>query len=105
MKKFILNIIVVSGLMLSLSSCEDFLDTKPTNVIVAETAMLTLYDAGIVANGLYESMKWFDYYGTQMQLFGDQRGDNIQPRTMSVGWPQIYTLGYEAEATDYFSTW
>jgi tetratricopeptide (TPR) repeat protein len=105
MKKILLNIIVVSGLMLSLSSCEDFLDTKPTNVIVAETAMLTLYDAGIVANGLYESMKWFDYYGTQMQLFGDQRGDNIQPRTMSVGWPQIYTLGYEAEATDYFSTW
>ncbi|HBG24852.1 MAG: hypothetical protein A2X17_07865 [Bacteroidetes bacterium GWF2_41_61] len=105
MKRFILNILVFSGLMVSISSCEGFLETRPTNVIVAETAMLTLYDAGIVVNGLYENMKWFDYYGTQMQLFGDERGDNIQPRAMSVGWPQIYTLGYESEANTYFSTW
>lgn len=67
MKRFILNILVFSGLMISISSCEGFLETRPTNVIVAETAMLTLYDAGIVVNGLYENMKWFDYYGTQMQ--------------------------------------
>ncbi len=105
MKKYILNIVVVLGVLFSLYSCEGFLDTKPTNVIVAETAMTTLYDAGIVVNGLYENIKWTDYYGGQMQLYGDQRGDNIQPRVMSTGWVQIYTLGYESEATTYFSTW
>ncbi len=105
MKKYIQYILVVPIVILLLSSCEDFLDTKPTNVVVAETAMTTLYDAGIAVNGLYVNMKWQDYYGTQMQLMGDQRGDNIQPRTMSTGWVQIYTLGYESEANTYFNMW
>jgi tetratricopeptide (TPR) repeat protein len=105
MKKVILNIFVVLVITLSFTSCKDFLDTKPTNVIVAETAMLTLYDAGIAVNGLYVDMKWYDYYGTYMQLMGDERGDNIQPRTMSAGWTQIYTLGYDSEANTYFDIW
>lgn len=105
MKKFILNIIVVLGVIFSFSSCQGFLDTEPTNVVVSGTAMLTLYDAGIVANGLYVDMKWYDYYGTYMQLMGDERADNIQPRTMSSGWTQIYTLGYDSESNTYFNMW
>ena len=105
MKKYILNIIVVLVVIFSFSSCESFLDTKPTNVVVSETAMRTLYDAGIAANGLYVDMKWYDYYGTYMQLMGDERGDNIQPRTMSSGWTQIYTLGYDSESNTYFNMW
>jgi starch-binding outer membrane protein, SusD/RagB family len=40
-----------------------------------------------------------------MQLMGDERGDNIQPRTMSSGWIQIYTLGYDSESNTYFNIW
>ncbi|MEN6619569.1 MAG: RagB/SusD family nutrient uptake outer membrane protein [Rikenellaceae bacterium] len=105
MKRNILNILVVLGIILSFSSCNDFLDKEPTNVVVSETAMRTLYDAGVMVNGLYVDMKWYDYYGTYMQLMGDERGDNIQPRTMSSGWTQIYTLGYDSESNTYFSMW
>lgn len=105
MKKYILNIIIVLGITLCLSSCKGFLDTEPSNAVVSGTAMLTLYDAGIVANGLYVNMKWYDYYGTNMQLMGDERGDNIQPRIMSSGWTTIYTLGYDSEASTYFEMW
>jgi len=105
MKKIILNIIIISGVILLFSSCEDFLDTRPTNAVVAETAMTTLYDAGVATNGLYVDMKYGDYYGGIVQLMGDQRGDNIQPKEMSTGWVQIYTLGYESESSTYFSLW
>lgn len=104
MKKYIL-LILISTSVLFLGSCEDFLDTTPTNNVVAETAMKTLYDANVAVNGLYVDMKYQDYYSTIMQLMGDQRGDNIQPRVMSTGWVQIYTLGYESESSTYFSTW
>ena len=105
MKKNILNIIVVLGMISFLSSCKGFLDTEPSNVVVSKTAMLTLYDAGIAVNGLYVDMKWYDYYGTNMQLMGDERGDNIQPRIMSSGWTTIYTLGYDSESNSYFDMW
>jgi len=105
MKKYLLICLISLGVINSFSSCEGFLDTEPTNVVVAETAMLTLYDAGIAVNGLYVDMKWYDYYGTYMQLMGDERGDNIQPRTMSSGWTQIYTLGYDSESNTYFDIW
>lgn len=105
MKNSILNILIVSGVILLFTSCEDFLDTTPTNTVVAETAMSTLYDASVAVNGLYVDMKYNDYYGGIVQMMGDQRGDNIQPRQMSTGWVQIYTLGYESESSTYFSLW
>ncbi len=105
MKKIILNILIVSGVILLFNSCEGFLDTKPTNSVVAETAMTTLYDASVATNGLYVNMKYQDYYGGLVQMMGDQRGDNIQPRQMSTGWVQIYTLGYESESSTYFDLW
>jgi len=105
MKKYIIISIISLGVIISYSSCKGFLDTAPTDVVVAETAMLTLYDAGIAVNGLYVDLKWYDYYGTYMQLMGDERGDNIQPRTMSSGWIQIYTLGYDSESNTYFNIW
>jgi len=105
MKNTILNILIVSGVILLFNSCEGFLDTKPTNSVVAETAMTTLYDANVATNGLYVDMKYQDYYGGLVQLMGDQRGDNIQPRQMSTGWVHIYTLGYESESSTYFELW
>ncbi|MDY0332504.1 MAG: RagB/SusD family nutrient uptake outer membrane protein [Bacteroidales bacterium] len=105
MKRYVLNILWLPVLFFMLSSCEGFLDTRPTNKVVAETAMQTLYDANVAVNGLYKDMKYQDYYGGMMQLLGDQRGDNIQPRMMSTGWVQVYTLGYDSEATTYFSLW
>jgi len=105
MKRYNLSILLLTGLIFLFSSCEGFLDTKPTDEVVAETAMQTLYDANVAVNGLYIDMKYQDYYGGTIQLLGDERGDNIQPRVMSTGWVQIYTLGYESESSTYFSTW
>lgn len=105
MKRYILHILWVTALVFMVASCKGFLDTEPTDKVVAETAMKTLYDANVAVNGLYKDIKYQDYYGGMMQLLGDQRGDNIQPRLMSTGWVQVYSLGYDAEATTYFALW
>ena len=105
MKRYIFSILWVVAGFFMVVSCKGFLDTEPTDKVVAETAMKTLYDANVAVNGLYKDIKYQDYYGGMIQLLGDQRGDNIQPRLMSTGWVQVYSLGYDAEATTYFSLW
>lgn len=97
--------LLLLGLIASLVSCKGFLDTEPTDRVVGETALKTLYDASVAVNGIYKDMKYQDYYGTYIQLMGDQRGDNIQPKAMSTGWVQLYTLGYESESSTYFDLW
>ena len=50
MKKFIFSIVIAAGMVLGFSSCEGFLDRMPTDSVVSETAMATLYDAGVVVD-------------------------------------------------------
>lgn len=105
MKHFILNILIVVGLIAGVSSCKGFLDTVPTDSVVAETAMATLYDAGIVVNGLYTDIKWYNYYGRDLVYMGDMRADNLYPRTVGGQSSTIYTLDYDSEANTYFGLW
>ena len=80
MKKFIFNIAIAAGLVTGFASCEDFLDRVPTESVVAESAMVTIADAKVAANGLYTDLKYYSMYGTNIPCFGDVRGDNFYPR-------------------------
>ena len=93
--------------VLTLYSCEGFLDTYPSDMAVASTAMMTLTDANNACNGMYNSMKWNDYYGTQMPLMGDSRGDDLQPKRLDarMGWVAIYNYDFSAETNSYFGMW
>ena len=56
MKRFIYNTAVALGVMLGAASCDGFLDRIPTDSVVSESAMATLADAEVVANGLYTDL-------------------------------------------------
>lgn len=105
MKHYLYSIIIAVGVLLSLSSCKGFLDTVPTDSVVAETAMTTLYDAGIVVNGLYGELKYYTLYGRYFTEMGEMRADNLYPRTLNGTSSTVYTLDYESEANTYSTLW
>lgn len=105
MKKYIYNIVIAVGIAFGLSSCEGFLDKLPTDSVVDKSAMKTLYDAGVVVNGLYTPLKYYTLYGTYFAQMGDMRADNLYPREIGGTASIIYTLEYESEQSTYFSLW
>ena len=105
MKKFIFNIAIAAGLVTGFASCEDFLDRVPTESVVAESAMVTIADAKVAANGLYTDLKYYSMYGTNIPCFGDVRGDNFYPRVVNGSWATIYALDFGATQNNYFGMW
>ncbi len=103
--KYIYKILIAISLVLGLSSCEGFLDKEPTNQVVASSALVTIIDAGVAANGLYTDLKYYTMYGTYMALMGDMRADNLYPKDLNGYSTIVYTLGYESESNTYFSLW
>lgn len=71
------------AMTVSLSSCfNNWLDQSPSDGIEAETAIKTSQDLGNVRVGLYAAVKGssdlISYYGRQMFVYGDMRGEDIQ---------------------------
>lgn len=105
MKRFILNIAIALGVLFGASSCDGFLDKLPSDSVVAESAMATLADAKVVANGLYTDLKWYTMYGSYIPYMGDMRGDNLYPTNASGTGRTIYTLEYDSVQSTYFGMW
>ena len=91
--------------MLGAASCDGFLDRIPTDSVVSESAMATLADAEVVANGLYTDLKYYTMYGSYIPYMGDMRGDNLYPTNASGTGRTIYTLEYEPVQSTYFGMW
>lgn len=105
MKRFILNIAIALGVLFGASSCDCFLDKLPSDSVVAESAMATLADAKVVANGLYTDLKWYTMYGSYIPYMGDMRSDNLYPTNASGTGRTIYTLEYDSVQSTYFGMW
>ena len=103
--KTIYTILVISGISLGMVSCEGFLDKYPTDAVAASKALVTIYDAGVAANGLYTSLKYYTVYGRYFAEMGDMRADNLYPRKLNGTSSAIYTLDYEPHSNSYFSLW
>ena len=100
------KIIILIAALFFLQSCSGFLDTVPSDEVSTDMALLTLRDANFAVNGMYGDMKIVDYYGAPMTLMGDNRGDDLQPRDISVGgWNAIYSLKYDPVTNTYFGIW
>ena len=105
MKKLIANIAIAAGVIVGMSSCEDFLDKVPTDSVVATSAMVTMDDARVAANGLYVDLKTTSMYASNMVYFGDMRGDNIYPLKLSGTGHVIYTHNFAPGQNHYFGMW
>ena len=105
MKKFIINIAIAAGVLFGASSCEGFLDRVPTESVVAESAMVTMDDAKVAANGLYTDLMYYTIYGTYIPYMGDLRADNLYPLDMNGTGSTVYQLDFSPTQTNYFSFW
>ncbi len=94
MKK--LNIIItVLGLML-MTSCEEFLDIKPSNYANPETSITTATDAKVAINGLMRKMTAADYYGRNFIIYGDAKGGDFAIRSQGRGLDYYYSFNHSA---------
>lgn len=103
MKKY--TAITLVSLALSLGSCSNFLDVKPTNAIEAESAITTAADAKVVINGLMRNMTSSNYYGRNFPLYADVKGGDLTVLSQGRGMDYLYTFNHSASANAFNGIW
>lgn len=103
MKKINL-LLTVLGIVL-LSSCEGFLDVKPSNSAAAETSILTAADAKVALNGLMRKMTSSDYYGRNFLMYGDAKGGDFAISSQGRGLDALYTFNHSATSNSFSGFW
>lgn len=101
----IFNIIAASFVVLSLTSCKDFLDVEPSNSGDSETSILTPADASVMINGLMSKMTDFDYYGRNFIMYGDAKGGDLTIYSAGRGLDGLYTFNHSASSGSYSGFW
>lgn len=94
MKKITI-ILTVLGAML-ITSCEDFLEVKPSNLANSETSIINAADAKVAINGLMRKMTSADYYGRNFVIFGDAKGGDFAIRSQGRGLDYYYSFNHSA---------
>lgn len=94
----------ILGLLLA-TSCEDFLDVKPSNSAAAETSITNANDAKIAMNGLMRRMTSADYYGRNFIMYGDARGGDFALRSQGRGLDALYTFNHAQNTNNFGGYW
>lgn len=94
MKKITI-ILTVLGAML-ITSCEDFLDVKPSNLANSATSITNAADAKVAINGLMRKMTSVSYYGRNFVIFGDAKGGDFAIRSQGRGLDYYYSFNHSA---------
>ena len=103
MKK--INILFAVLSIVLLSSCEGFLDVKPSNSAAAETSILTAADAKVAINGLMRKMTSSNYYGRNFFMYGDAKGGDFAISSQGRGLDALYTFNHSATSNSYSGFW
>ncbi len=100
-----IKIILMGLLLISLSSCKDFLDMTPTNSADADQAIKTPKDAAVIMNGIMRSMTSSSYYGRDFLIYGDAKGGDFTIFSQGRGLDGLYTFNHAANIGSYSSFW
>ncbi len=90
---------------LALSSCEKFLDVKPTNSGDATVAVTTARDAEVIINGLMSRMTSSSYYGRNFLLYADAKGGDLAIASQGRGSDALYVFNHSASSNSYSGFW
>lgn len=100
--------ILILMMALTFTSCgEDFLDQSPSDQITTDEAITEVNDVKTAVNGLYALMASTYYYNASMFLYGDVKGDHMQPTYWSSGRSayKYYTYEHSAAVTNDGGLW
>jgi starch-binding outer membrane protein, SusD/RagB family len=73
-----LRYITLSLGLLVATGCDDMLDVKPKDELVADVALTTISDFQLALNGVYSGMTSASYYGTSMEVDLSYLSDNVR---------------------------
>ena len=104
MKKFNIILIAVLGIF-AFSSCDDFLDKKPTNSADSASMIVTAKDAELALNGIMDKMLSSSYLGRNMFLYADAKGGDLTIESQGRGMDYLYTFGHEASSGSCSGFW
>ena len=93
MKKLYLILIAVAGI-LAFSSCDDFLDVKPTNQLEFDESIKTAADAEVFMTGVMSRLTNGNYYGRNMILYGDAKGGDLTIYSQGRGYDYLYSFNH-----------
>jgi len=103
MKKFKI-IFAIIGIVL-LSSCEGFLDVKPSNSADSASSILTVSDAKVAITGIMRSMTSYNYYGRNFIIYADAKGGDFAIRSAGRGLDGLYVFNQSQTSGSYSGFW
>ena len=87
---------------ISLSSCEDFLDQKPTDGLVLEEYWKNKEEVLSTLGGAYQLFSELDYL---LFIHGELRGDMLQPNGTRTGASERAVMSANIETNQWFARW
>ena len=103
MKKITI-ILTVLGAML-ITSCEDFLEVKPSDGANPETSITNAADAKVAINGIMRKMTSSLYYGRNFVIYGDAKGGDFAIRSQGRGLDYYYSFNHSATSNSGSGFW
>jgi len=103
MKK--ITIIFIALCAISLASCKDFLDVKPTNQVSSDASISTPSDAGVLMNAIMRMMCNGAYYGRTFIMYGDAKGGDLAIESQGRGLSDLYAFNHYATSGSYSDFW
>jgi tetratricopeptide (TPR) repeat protein len=89
----------------TLTSCNDFLDVKPSNQSDSSQSILTSGDAEVMLTGLMRAMTSSDYYGRNFVMYGEAKGGYLTVPSQGRGLDVLYTFNHSAATNSYSGYW
>lgn len=103
MKKF--NIFLTLLCVLAFTSCDSFLDEKPSNQADSSTSITSTKDAQVMINGIMRRFSSSNYYGRNFILYGDAKGGDLGIVSQGRGNDALYTFNHSATSGSYSGFW
>lgn len=100
MKKILLSAALL--IAMSFSSCKQFLDVKPTDLLVEDLALITHAEFVSALNGAYAGLVSGSYYGGNFMALADVPADNLKFGPGATGLYQfLYNLNYATDTNEF----
>ena len=104
MKKLSIILIAVLGIF-AFSSCEDFLDMKPTNQLESSDAINTAADAQVFMNGVMTRLSSSNLYGLNLFLYADAKGGDLTIFSQGRGSDGLYSFNHQPSSGAWSGFW
>ena len=104
MKKLSIILIAILGVF-AFSSCEDFLNMKPTNQLESSEAIKTAADAEVFMAGVMTRLSSSNLYGVNLFLYGDTKGGDLTIFSQGRGSDGLYSFNHEPSSGAWSGFW